>query len=109
MVTQHKNQLILIVVVLLAASIIVVGGYKTLVGKATGTFIPNPPCLRGDLTEDGTLDAADLNQWLSFMEQTEKPVSCCVDLDQNGILTQNDYDVFFDALIEEKSLGACEG
>ncbi len=97
-------------IILIVAFFIFIGRYvaQDLAGKATAALAPNPPCARGDLTGEGALDADDLDRWLSLMETPEQ-VTCCVDLDSDGFLTQTDYDLFFDAFLEGKSLGTCEG
>jgi hypothetical protein len=105
---KDKSRMIVLVVLVLVTGIIVLGtGLKTLVGQATSTLAPHPSCARGDLNGDYHLDADDLKLWLSLMDEEEKQVTCCVDLDRNGIINQNDYTLFFDALLEEKGLGMC--
>ena len=105
---KDKSRMVVLVVLVLVTGIIVLGtSYTTLVGKATGAFAPQPPCARGDLNGDYHLDAEDLKLWLALMDEQEKPVTCCVDIDRNGIITQNDYGLFFDAFLEEKGLGMC--
>mgnify|MGYP001609593700 CR=1 FL=1 len=108
---QHTKEFLYnygwIALILIGIIVILFAG-REFIGKATNYNLGCNSGIKGDLNDDSIIDEKDLDIIITLKDSPVDGNICCADLNVDKRVDNIDYELLFDAFLDNKDLGVCK-